>query len=422
MLAISTLLDKGTSYKNAICLGHVLDEKGKKMSKSKGNIIDPMAMMDKFGADATRWLFYTVNGPGDAKRIGERNVQDSFRKFILILWNINSFFTTYANIDGWTPEKIVESDEVMDKWIDARVNGLIKNINLRIEKTEEHPGFDIVTSARRIQLVVNEFSTWYLRRSRKRRDNKFYSTMYKNLFKLSRIIAPFVPFVAEEIYQALRTEKDPESVHLCDWPKVEENKIDENLIKRMETIRRIVALGHAIRAENNIKLRQPLGGRIIIYSPYKTIGNWVQDILLDELNLSMGIDEFGWVDKKENMHLFQEKDGDYKYKELGDLAVGLNINISDELKIEGISRDIIREIQQARKEAKLSPDDKIKLYYQASDQIFEAINKFSKEIKEGSNCFELINLPADNQVKQDEVDYSKEVMINDQKIWIGIKK
>lgn len=404
LLAISTLLDKGTSYKNVICLGHVLDEHGKKMSKSKGNIIDPWKMMDKFGADSVRWLFYTINGPGDTKKIGEKNIQESLRKFILLYWNIYSFFVTYANTDNWSSKKMVDSDEIMDRWIDSRINNLIVDVEGIDLKDGKIVGglekFNIVKSARRIQLVVNEFSTWYLRRSRKRRDAKFYSTMYRNLLLLSKIIAPFTPFISEKIYQGLKTNKDPKSVHLCKWPKADEEKIDKNLINKMRDVKKIVELGHAIRAENGIKVRQPLA----TVSFNKDLDKDLIKVVLDELNIKEFKEKLAGKEKSER-----------------NIKVILDTKITLDLEIEGIARDVIREIQQARKEAGLSPDDKIKLYYQTSNKVSEAINKFSKGIQEGTNSIELIDLPAGRQDQRGEIDYSKDAKIGKENLWIGIK-
>jgi len=346
MLAISTLIEKGTSYKNVICLGLVLDEHGKKMSKSKGNVIDPWMIVDKYGADSLRWFFYTVNAPGDPKRMGEKDVQESLRKFVLILWNVYSFFTTYANIDAWTPEKEIKSDCILDQWILSYFSKLTSDVEKKLDK------FDVVSAARGIEEFNTDLSTWYLRRSRKRRDDKFYSTSYYVLFNFTKIIAPFMPFVAEEIYQSLKTDKDPESVHLCDWP--EAGKIDENLIADMQEVRNLAERGRAKRAENNIRTRQPLQSMTID----KELSDELKEILKDEFNV---------------LEIIVGKE------------IKLDTKITPELKEEGLRRDLVRLIQDLRKNAGLTPGQKVNIYYATSEKINKIIaknkNKIEKDTK-----------------------------------------
>jgi isoleucyl-tRNA synthetase len=389
LLAISTLLDKGTSYKNVICLGLVLDEQGKKMSKSRGNIIDPHEMMEKFGADAIRWLFYTINGPGDSKRVGEKTINEALRNFIMILWNVHSFFTTYVNIDGWKYEGgHWKPSQILDKWV---VSSFYKLVQVVEEKLDN---YDMTSAARKIEQFNTDLSTWYLRRSRKRRDKDFYATMFKILIHFSKVIAPFIPFVAEEIYQNLRSEGYPESIHLCDWPEIQVDQIDQKLIEQMDIVKKIVEIGHSIRASKGIKLRQPLSAA----GSNQKIDEDFADIIKEELNV-----------KEYREDLKGEE------KESGDIKVILDTNITDNLRKEGISRDIIREVQQARKEADLIPSDKINLYYQASKDIKQTIEKFSSKIKKETGSIQLSE-------KKGETDFSKEVKIGGKNIWIGIKK
>ena len=345
MLAISTLVRKGTSYKNVICLGLVLDEHGKKMSKSKGNVIDPWQVIEKYGSDALRWFFYTVNAPGDPKRMGEKDVQESLRKFVLILWNVYSFFTTYANIDGWTPGKQIESDDILDQWILSYFSKLTQDAGQKLDK------FDVVSAARDIEQFNTDLSIWYLRRSRKRRDEKFYSTLYYVLLNLSKIIAPFVPFVAEEIYQNLKTDKDPESVHLCDWPMLFSEKEDnKKIIEDMKEVMKLAEKGRALRAENNIRVRQPLKS----FTIDKDLGSELKKILKDELNV---------------LEIIIGKE------------LKLDTEITPELKEEGLRRDIIRLIQDLRKNAGLTPDQKVNIYYETSENINKIIIKYKDKIE-----------------------------------------
>jgi len=381
MLAISTLVEKGTSFKNVICLGLVLDEHGKKMSKSKGNVIDPFQIVDKYGSDSLRWFFYTVNAPGDPKRMGEKDVQESLRKFVLILWNVYSFFVTYANIDDWTPEKEVKSDGILDQWILSYFNKLIQNVDDKLSK------FDVINAAREIEQFNTDLSTWYLRRSRKRRDGKFYATLYCVLFNFTKVIAPFVPFVAEEIYQNLKTNNDPESVHLCDWPPLrpagyEGQAIDKKLLEDMAVVRNLVEKGRMLRAESSIRTRQPLKSLIID----KDLDDELKGILKDELNV---------------LEIIIGKE------------IKLDTKITPELREQGLCRDLVRLIQNLRKNARLTPDQKVNIYYKTSENINKIIIKYKNKIEKDTK--------TKIQEGKKKVTTSGEFDIDDAKIWLGLE-
>jgi len=368
MLAISTLLEKGSSYKNAICLAHVLDEKGKKMSKSKGNVIDPWIITEKFGADSLRWYFYTVNGPGDPKRLGERNIEVKLRQFEMLLWNIYSFFVTYANIDGWEYDGgHFEPTETLDRWIVSYFYQLVKDVEKELDS------FNVTTAARKIEEFNTDLSTWYLRRSRKRRDKNFYATMFKILIHYSKVIAPFTPFIAEEIYRNLRT-VGVESVHLCDWPKVGE--VDETLISEMTEIRKLVEFAHAKRAENKLKVRQPLASATI----KKDFEKDLQEILKEEINVKQIV-----VDK------------DIKDE------IALDITLTPGLLEEGKLREIIRQIQDTRKKASLSPNDKVKLTAKLNKENQEIIEKNKNEILSSTNLEDIVFEESQDQALSFEV-------------------
>jgi len=374
MLAISTLIDKDNSYKNVICLGLVLDEHGKKMSKSRGNIIDPFFIIEKYGSDSLRWFFYTVNAPGDSKRMGEKDVQESLRKFVLILWNVYSFFVTYANIDGWKYEGgHWEPVEVLDKWVVSYFYKLIKNVETKLDS------YDVTGAAREIEQFNTDLSTWYLRRSRKRRDDDFYATMFKILIHFTKVIAPFMPFIAEEIYRNLRT-FGIESVHLCEWPKA--GTVDEKLIQDMKELRVLAEKGRALRFEAGIRNRQPLESLTI----NKEISEELKEILKDELNVNEII-----VGKK----------------------IILDTKITPKLKEMGFCRDLVRLIQDLRKNAGLTPDQNVNLYYQASENIKKTIAKFQEKIEK------------DTKTKihsgKKEVQTSGEFDIDSAKIWLGLE-
>ena len=379
LLAISTLQSKGTSYKNVICLGHVLDEKGKKMSKSKGNVIDPWEVINKYGSDSLRWFFYAVNQPGDSKRMNVESAGEVLRKFIMILWNVHSFFITYANIDGWKYKGgHWEPTEILDKWIVSSFYQLIKDVEQKLDH------YDITNAARQIEQFNTDLSTWYIRRSRKRRDSDFYATTFKVLIHFSKVIAPFVPFVAEAIFQNLRT-FDIESVHLCDWP--EAGEIDEKLIAEMAEIRKVVEKAHAQRAEAKIKVRQPLASAIV----QKNFGKDLLDILKDEINVKKII-----VDKNINSD------------------IELDTKITPVLREEGNLREIIRQIQDLRKKAGLNPSDKVDLYYNAPPAINKLFDKNLDLIKSKTNL---------NNIKAEKIESetTSESKIGGESLWLGVK-
>ena len=241
LLAISTAIFDKASFENCIVLGHVLDKKGLKMSKSKGNVVDPFEVLGKEGADATRWHFYTASAPWLPTRFSTEDVGDTSRRFLGTLWNVYSFYVLYANIDKINPlqHKDFVSNNVMDKWIVSKLNTLVKEVDEGLDQ------YDITGSALKIEEFVDNLSNWYVRRNRSRfwgnelTDDKLgaFVTLYRVLVTLSKVIAPFVPFIAEEIYQNLVISLDKEakeSVHLCTWPEVEEKAIDKDLEKEMD--------------------------------------------------------------------------------------------------------------------------------------------------------------------------------------------
>lgn len=378
MLAIATLLEKGTPYKNVICLAHVLDEKGKKMSKSRGNVIDPWEVINKYGADSLRWYFLTVNNPGEPKRLSEKVVSQTQRNFISILWNVYSFFTTYAALDKWMPEKSKQSKNILDQWLMSRLSTLIKSVTENFEK------YNLTSAAREIQDFTIELSTWYLRRSRKRRDGEFYTTLYEVLLNLSKIVAPFVPFVGEEIYQNLKNNKDEESVHLSKWPKAGE--VDEELLKKMSDIRHLVELAHAQRAAEKIKVRQPLA-KAIVKDDFESPE--LLEILKDEINVK-----------------------EIKVDKAQKSPIEMDTKITPELKQEGIYREILRLIQDQRKISGFSAGQIINLFYQADKELEKIIKSYRDKIEK--NTFVRLVDRSSNE--------AKEYNIDGQKIWLRLEK
>lgn len=303
--AIAVMLFESVAYKNVICLGHILDENGQKMSKSKGNIVDPWAVIDKNGADAFRWYLYTSGPPGEPRRFSENLVNEVIKKFWSTLWNTFSFFVTYANIDGWSPEKSappVAERELLDRWLLAELHSLTKSV------TDAFENYDAVGATRPIEDFVERLSNWYVRLSRDRfwkseqDDAKMsaYATLYETLVTLSKLIAPTMPFMADMLYRNLvadQTGDDADSVHLSQWPLYDEATIDESLIKDMALVQRVVSLGLAARNEVQIGVRQPLAGaqyatRDVSEAP---IIERYADLIKSELNLKavsvMGADQ-----------------------------------------------------------------------------------------------------------------------------------
>ncbi len=377
LLAVATLLGKKAPYQNVICLGHILDKNGQKMSKHVGNVVDPNEMVNKYGADAVRWYFYTVNQPGEPKRFDEQVLKESSRMFITLM-NVLSFYLMYVNQISDTGHLTLDTkpENVLDKWVAAKLNLLIKEVGDGLEK------YDIFGSARKIEEFINELSTWYVRRSRERfkgedeKDkNQAIFTLGKVLFELSKLLAPFVPFTAEHLYQELGKKCGclKESVHLEDWPacqrlkpqamagRPEYNKklIDQKVLDYMAITRQVVELGLAKRAEVGIKVRQPLL-KLKVKSEKLKIEEEYINLIKDELNVREVVQEKGE----------------------GELSVELDTEISDELKEEGILRELTRTINGLRKDAGLTIDNFINLEYNTSnEQISCVFEKYQDELK-----------------------------------------
>ncbi|MCS7001986.1 MAG: isoleucine--tRNA ligase, partial [Dehalococcoidia bacterium] len=263
LLAESTLLFDEPCYRNVICLGHILDGKGEKMSKSKGNVVDPWTVLNVQGADALRWYLYTASPPGNSRRFSAELVDEALRKFQLTLWNTYSFFVTYANLDGWTPDLPPGTPTDLDRWIIAELHRTTQRVVDRLDN------YDPTEAGRAIESFVDGLSNWYVRRSRRRfwksaaDQDKLaaYATLYECLVTVAKLLAPFTPFLAEAMYQNLVRTHDsaaPESVHLCDYPVADESKIDRQLLADIELVTRVVGLGRAARAKASLKVRQPL--------------------------------------------------------------------------------------------------------------------------------------------------------------------
>ena len=477
LLAESTLLFNKAPYKNVIVLGHVQDENGQKMSKSKGNAVDPFDALNKYGADAIRWYFYINSAPWLPNRFHGKAVVEGQRKFMSTLWNTYAFFVLYANIDNFDPTKYnLEYDQlpVMDKWLLSRLNTTVQAVD------NDLANYKIPEAARALQEFVDEMSNWYVRRSRERfwakgmEQDKInaYMTLYHALVTIAKTAAPMIPFMTEDIYQNLvrSVDKDaPESIHLCDFPTVNEAWIDKDLEADMKELLEIVVLGRACRNTANIKNRQPIGTMYV--KAEKKMSEFYTDIIADELNVK----EVKFADDVESFISYSFKpqlrtvgpkygkllggirqaltdiNGTAAMNELrtngvlkldingndvelteedllietaqtegyvsesdGETSVVLDTNLTPELIEEGFVREIISKIQTMRKEAGFEVMDKIVVYAHGNDKIQDVMKAHEDEIKS--------EVLADEMVLGETDGYVKEWNINKEAVTMGVKK
>ena len=477
LLAESTILFNQAPYKNVIVLGHVQDENGQKMSKSKGNAVDPFDALEKYGADAIRWYFYINSAPWLPNRFHGKAVQEGQRKFMGTLWNTYAFFVLYANIDNFDPTKYTldyDNLPVMDKWLLSKLNSVVKTVDDCLAN------YKIPESARALQEFVYEMSNWYVRRSRERfwakgmEQDKInaYMTLYTALVTISKAAAPMIPFMTEEIYQNLvrSVDKDAiESIHLCDFPKVEEAWINKELEDDMEELLKIVVLGRAARNTANIKNRQPIGTMYI--KADKEMGQFYTDIIADELNVkevkfANDVESFisysfkpqlrtvgpkygkllngirtalaeingteamnelrstGLLTLDINGNKVELSDEDllietaqtegYVTEADGDISVVLDTNLTPELIEEGFVREIVSKVQTMRKEAGFEVMDKIHIYAKDNDRILELMKNHKEEI--------MSEVLAEDMTLGTTDGYVKEWNINKEPVVLGVAK
>lgn len=477
LLAESTILFNQAPYKNVIVLGHVQDENGQKMSKSKGNAVDPFDALEKYGADAIRWYFYINSAPWLPNRFHGKAVQEGQRKFMGTLWNTYAFFVLYANIDNFDPTKYTldyDNLPVMDKWLLSKLNSVVKTVDDCLAN------YKIPESARALQEFVDEMSNWYVRRSRERfwakgmEQDKInaYMTLYTALVTISKAAAPMIPFMTEEIYQNLvrSVDKDAiESIHLCDFPKVEEAWINKELEDDMEELLKIVVLGRAARNTANIKNRQPIGTMYI--KADKEMGQFYTDIIADELNVkevkfANDVESFISYSFKPQLRTVGPKYGKllngirtalaeingteamnelrstglltldingnkvelseedllietaqtegYVTEADGDISVVLDTNLTPELIEEGFVREIVSKVQTMRKEAGFEVMDKIHIYAKDNDKILELMKNHKEEI--------MSEVLAEDMTLGTTDGYVKEWNINKEPVVLGVEK
>ena len=484
LMAESTLLFNKAPYENVIVLGHVQDENGQKMSKSKGNAVDPFDALETYGADAIRWYFYTSSAPWIPKRFSGKLVQEGQRKFMGTLWNTYAFFVLYANIDQFDATKYTldyEKLSVMDKWLLSKLNSAIKGTD------ENLANYRIPEAAKVLDEFVDDMSNWYVRRSRDRfwakgmEQDKInaYMTLYTALVEICKAAAPMIPFMTEEIYQnlvrSINTEA-PESIHLCDFPAVNEAWIDKELEKNMDEVLKIVVMGRACRNSANIKNRQPIGN-MYVKAP-NVLSEYFVEIIEDELNVKkVNFTEdvsaytsytfkpqLRTVGPKYGKFLGQiqkalaELDGNKAMAELkadgvlalptvsddvklseedllitmtqmegyvteGDntVTVVLDTNLTPELVEEGFVRELISKIQTMRKEAGFEVMDKISIYYHADEKVADIFHKYGNDIMGDVLGTEVVAEADSFDAKEDGI-YCKEWNINGEKVLLGVKK
>ena len=477
LMAESTLLFNKAPYENVIVLGHVQDENGQKMSKSKGNAVDPFDALAQYGADAIRWYFYTASAPWIPKRFSGKLVQEGQRKFMGTLWNTYAFFVLYANIDEFDATKYtLEYDKlpVMDKWILSKLNSAVAAVD------ENLSNYRIPEAARALDDFVDEMSNWYVRRCRARfwakgmEQDKInaYMTLYTALVTISKAAAPMIPFMTEEIYRNLVCSIDktaPESIHLCDFPVVDEKMVDKELEAAMDEVLKVVVMGRACRNESNIKNRQPIG-KMYVKAPEK-LDKFYVDIIADELNVK----EVEFTDDVSSYTTYQfkpqlrtvgpkfgkylkqiqstlaELDGNAAYAQLKEtgalkldkistevvlleedllitmtqmegyvtesdnsITVVLDTNLTPELIEEGFVREIISKIQTMRKEAGFEVMDHIAVTFAADEKVTAIFEKYGDDIKS--------EVLAESIAAGTLTGYEKDWNINGEKVQLAVQK
>ena len=477
LLAISTLIFNKAPYKNVIVLGHVQDENGQKMSKSKGNAVDPFDALEKYGADAIRWYFYINSAPWLPNRFHGKAVTEGQRKFMGTLWNTYAFFVLYANIDEFDATKYTleyEKLSVMDKWLLSKLNSAIKAVD------EDLANYKIPEAAKALQSFVDDMSNWYVRRSRERfwakgmEQDKInaYMTLYTALVEICKTAAPMIPFMTEDIYQNLVRSIDanaPESIHLCDFPKVNEAHIDKELEENMDRVLKLVVMGRACRNTANIKNRQPIGQMYVkadfelseffdaivadelnvknvtftqevrdftsySFKPQlKTVGpkygkllGGIKNVLsgldgnaaMDELNangcLRFEVNGEEVVLNREDLLIDTAQMEGYVSEDDNGITVVLDTNLSEELLEEGFVREIISKVQTMRKEADFEVMDKIVITYEGSEKAETVFAKNADEIGAETLALEVKRAtPAG---------YVKEWKINGEAVTLGVEK
>jgi isoleucyl-tRNA synthetase len=416
--AISTMLFDRPCFKNVICLELIMDAKGEKMSKRKGNIVWPEEVIKKYGADALRWYLFISSAPGNPRQFDEKQVNEVSRRFLSTLWNVYSFFVMYANIDEHKPtaEAAPSPEAELDKWILSELNQLVKDVDSALE------GYSPTEAGRKLEGFVDGLSNWYVRRSRRRfwkSENdadklSAYNTLYECLVTLAKVLAPFTPFLAEELYRNLVLSAfpdAPESVHLADFPVADEGKIDRQLAEDNRLAMKVCSLGRSARSKAGIKVRQPLETFSIGVSSDREEQalDRVAPLILEELNVKELI--YDSVEKVAGM----EGTGCTVVSEGGN-SVAISTYITAELEAEGMAREIVHRVQNMRRSAGYDIADHINMYYEADAWIIQSLSSFADYVMQ-----ETLSREIDEGVP-DAVDLKDTFKISGYTILLGVKK
>ncbi|MFM7145500.1 MAG: isoleucine--tRNA ligase [Actinomycetales bacterium] len=458
LMAVGTLVFDQSSYRNVVCLGHILDEEGRKMSKHLGNVLEPIGLMDEHGADALRWFMLASGSPWQARRVGHSAIGDVVRKTLLTYWNTVAFQALYGRLANWQPGDAAPAPAdrpVMDRWLLSGAHRLAREVDAAME------AFDTQRAGRLLSAFIDDMSNWYVRRSRRRfwdGDPAALASLHEALRITTLCLAPFTPFIADRVWQDLFRESEPAdwtSVHLAAWPTVDEALIDDRLESDVQLVRRIVELGRAARATSSVKTRQPLARALVSAPGWAELGAELREQISDELNVlqmaDLGEDESGLVDVsiKANFRSLGAKFG----KQTPDVAaaiaasdpvallesvrahgqvtlvvpsvpeaqieesdlvvtetpregwavaaesgasIALDLELTDELRRAGSAREVIRAIQEARKQAGFEVSDRIRLWWSPlNDHAAQAINEFRDRIADEVLATEIVDLAAD---------------------------
>lgn len=430
LLGVSTAIFDAPPYINVLSLGHILDEKGVKMSKSKGNVVDMNTLFDTEAADALRWYLFTAGPLTDDIRFSTQAIREKQKKFLNTLWNSYFFFVTYANIDEFNPNEKnipVEQRNVMDRWIISRLNTLTKDVIAALERFEIH-----VASRKVEEFVVNDLSNWYIRRSRRRFwivEENFdkdcaYLTLYEVLVSLCKLLAPFVPFVTEHIYQNLVRgvlEDERGSVHLCDYPSPDKSLMDVELESSMEFLSNLVEAGRRARADAGIKIRQPLQEVIIMCSKGRREKvERMAGILKDEVNVKEV--KFRDLSEGEVLDVLAGERGDYKQVDVDEeTRLFLDCCLSKALIEEGLVRDIVRRTQGMRKDLDLEYTESISLGVRGDNEVIEAIHNFADYIRNETLAVNIVEGTLRSSEKDEQI-YEKPWKIGNKEVYLAIKR
>jgi isoleucyl-tRNA synthetase len=445
LMAVGTLVFDRSSYENVVCLGHILAEDGRKMSKHLGNVLEPMPLMEKHGADALRWFMAAAGQPWAARRVGDVALEEIVRKVLLTYWNTASFFVLYANASDWSPGDAAPTPAdrpLLDRWALAELHRTVRDVDAALE------GFDTAAAGRRLAEFIDDLSNWYVRRSRRRfwegpgapENASAFATLHECLETLTRLLAPIVPFVTDYVWDVLRTADAPDSVHLASWPAVDASLLDDDLVTRMALVRRLVELGRAARATSGVRTRQPLGRALAGASGWESLPAELRAQLADELNVE-SVDALasigGELVEREVKPNFRElgrrfgkqtpvvaeavrsadaatlvgalRDGGtatvevpgsgpvdvtsadvivterprsgWAVESAGGETVALDLTVTPQLRRAGLAREVVRLVQDARKNAGLQITDRIELWWRASGaDVAEALREHGADV------------------------------------------